>query len=81
MRLDGLGDGVGNLLGHPLLHLQPPTVHLHDAGQLAQAEHLLVGQVADGHLPKEKENGTTKEQSSDTHKRSAHLLEEEEEDR
>ena len=36
----GLDHGLGDLAGEPLLDLEPATVDLHDARQLAQAEHL-----------------------------------------
>lgn len=66
VRLDGLRDGVGNLLGHPLLDLQSSTVHLHDTSKLAQTEHLLIRQVADGHLrTKEDEEKVSISQSID----------------
>src|SRR6202007_107615 len=44
-----LGDAVGDLRGEVLLHLDPPGVALHHAHQLADADDLVGGQVADVH--------------------------------
>jgi len=35
---DLLRDRFGNLAGHALLNLQPPRVHIHEAGDLAEPE-------------------------------------------
>ena len=36
-----------------LFHLEPPAVHLHNAGELGQAQHLALGEVADADLAHE----------------------------
>ena len=37
-RIDLLADGLGDLVGHPLLDLQPAREHVHEARDLAEAD-------------------------------------------
>ena len=46
-RLEGLVDPVGDLAGHPLLHLQVAREQLDDARELRQPDEAVAGQVAD----------------------------------
>ena len=45
--LQDVHDGVGDLVGEPLLHLEPPGEDVHDPGHLGQPEDLAVGDVGD----------------------------------
>ncbi len=44
---------LGYLLSHPLLHLQAAGKHLHDPRDLAQPDHLAIGDVGHVRLPQE----------------------------
>ena len=46
-RLEHVHDRVGDLVGEPLLHLEPAGEDVHDAGHLGEAEDLAVGDVGD----------------------------------
>ena len=48
-RLEHRGDAVGDLRGELLLHLQAPRIAVDHARELADADHLVGGQVADMH--------------------------------
>src|SRR5258705_4628717 len=48
---DLLRDRFGNLAGHALLNLQPPRVHIDEAGDLAEPEHALAWQIGDVGFP------------------------------
>ncbi len=55
MRLDGLHDRVRDLVGHPLLHLEPPGEHVHNARDLGQPQDLAVGNVGHVGPPEERQ--------------------------
>src|SRR5208283_2830748 len=55
LRLYLVHDGLGNLHGQALLHLQPPRKDIDDAGNLAEANHLAVGNVSDVATPEKRE--------------------------
>ena len=55
MRLQHLHDGVGNLVGEPLLNLQPTGEHLHDPGELGETDDLAVGDIGDVGAPEERQ--------------------------
>jgi len=48
---DLLRDRFRNLAGHALLNLQPPRVHIDEAGDLAEPEHALAWQIGDVGFP------------------------------
>ena len=45
--LEHVHDRVGDLVGEPLLHLEPAGEDVHDAGHLGEADDLAVGDVGD----------------------------------
>lgn len=47
LRTDLLVDGFGNLHRQTFLHLKPPRVHVHQAGNLAQTDDAAVGDIRD----------------------------------
>ena len=47
---------VGDLVGHPLLHAEPPRRHPDQPGQLADPDDLLVGDVPDVRPPEERQH-------------------------
>jgi hypothetical protein len=47
LRIDGFLNGVGDLAGEPLLHLQAASKHFNEARDLAEADHLAFGDVGD----------------------------------
>src|SRR5229473_1472077 len=53
-RVDSSVDCLRNLARHPLLHLKPAGVGVHQAGQLAQAHDPAIGHIANVHAPKER---------------------------
>ena len=56
LRLEHVVDRAGDLLGEPLLHLEPPREHLDDARQLAQPDDLAVRDVGDVRLAEERQH-------------------------
>src|SRR5262245_10293592 len=46
MRIELRLQGFSDLHGQPLLNLQPSRKHVHDARNLAESHHLLIGQIA-----------------------------------
>ena len=48
-------DGVGDLVGEPLLHLQPPGEEVDDAGHLGEPQDLAVRDVGDVRPPEERQ--------------------------
>ncbi len=51
--VDGVGDGVGDLAGEALLHLQAAGEDVDEAGNFAEADDLAVGDVGDVGLAEE----------------------------
>ena len=47
---------IGDLVGEPLLHLQPAREHLDDAGQLGETHDPAVGNVGDVRPPEERQH-------------------------
>ena len=54
-RVDGVANGLGDLVRHPLLDLQPPREHVDQARDLAEAHHAAVGDVGDVALAEERQ--------------------------
>ena len=54
-RIDLLADGLGDLVGHPLLDLQPPREHVHEPGNLAEPDDARLRNVGDVALAEERQ--------------------------
>jgi len=56
VRLGQLGEGSSDLVGHPLLDAETASGDAHQPGQLADADDVLMGDVADEGAPKERQD-------------------------
>ena len=54
-RVDLLTNGLGNLIRHPLLYLQPPREYVDEPGDLAETDHARLRNVGDVALAEERQ--------------------------